>query len=136
MKREEIIMFIMAIVITAMLTFAIYYFVLKKKGTASTDSSKTTQDFVDSATPGEQAEAKKVVDAFKNNAKSSLTEEVVEGMLTWSDNKLAWGATYYKEQSGRSLTKELKDLTIWGWTSMSLDDNHLIDRLENLNIQA
>ncbi len=128
-------MFVMAIIIAAGLTFAIYYFILKKKGTGNTDNSKTVQDYVTAATPGEQAEAKALIDTFKSNPKEELSEKVVEAMIEWTESQLAWGATYYKEQTGRSLTKEVSNLTIWGWTSVSLDDNDLINKLKNLGIQ-
>ncbi len=124
----------MAIIITIVITFAVYYFSDKKKGEGTTDNSKTVQDYVSAATPGEQGEAKTVVNSFKDNFNESFSENICEQIMNWSDNQLAWAAAYYKEQTGRSFLQDVKDLPYLGWASVSLDDNKLIARLEKLGI--
>lgn len=134
MKKEAIIILVLAIIVTIAISAAIYFYTKKKKNTGSTEGSKTVQDYVSSAAPGEQEEAKKMIDQFKDNINGKLSENMVEEMLEFSDNQLSWAAVYYAEQTGKSLSAGLKGLPMWGWSSVSFDDNHLIDRLSSLGL--
>ncbi len=135
MKKETIVIIVMGIIIAVIVTVTIYYLVEKKKGTASTANSKTLQDYVNEASPGEQAEAKTAVDSFKNNFNEDFSEYKASQMLKYSDNQLAWASTYYTEQTGRKLYDDIDDLPTFGWSSISLVDGKIMDRLSKLSVQ-
>jgi hypothetical protein len=121
---------IMAIVLT--LAIVTIVLLLKKKKKTSTTGSKSTQDYVNQAAPGEQTAAKSIIDSFKNDFHGKFSLSICDQLLEMSDNELAWAATYYQEQTGRNLLTDVENLSIWGWSSLSFSDNHLEDRLKLL----
>ncbi len=135
MKREQMIILVLSVVMAIVLTFIIYKAFLKKKGQGSTANSQTVQQIVDKALPGEQNLAKQNVDYYKDNFNENFTEEAANILLGYTDSALAWAATYYKEQTGRSLYVDIDNLPYWGWSSFSTVDGKLMSRLSKLGIE-
>ncbi len=132
MKKEQLIILGLLVLLAVVITITIYYLVIKKKGTATTQNSKTLQDIVDQATPGEQKLAKENVDAYKDNFNENFSEAAAAILIGYSDAALAWAATYYKEQTGRLLYTDIKNLPYYNWSTFSYKDGDLMKRLEKI----
>lgn len=131
-KTSQTVIISIIVLVIATLIYLIYN---KERGKATTGGGTiSVQDLVNKATPAEQQIAKTLIDSFKNNSNDLLSQDSVDKMLTWSDNQLSWGATYYSEQTGRTLAQDLKELPIWGWSSLSFSDNELYSKLEKLGL--